>query len=305
MKTWETDETFLSRWLENKLTEEERKEFEASAEYEAYVKTTKDMEAFELDDYDEKSALTKLKNRISTANQTQDKVRSFRPLWYISAAAILIIGGFAIWQFLKPKPMLEIVAQERLKHALPDGSLVELRAGAIISYIEDSWLEERSVLLKGEAYFEVNTGKKFEIELEEGKVRVLGTRFNIVPKPDMLEVVCYEGKVQVEAYGKGTDLSEGESVLIVKNGKLQTDKVLLNRPVWLSSVARVKDASLVEVLEQLEKLYGVEIRGEFDKTERFNFTFPTDNLEIALMQVLGPLDLKFEMDSEGNVLVYE
>ena len=55
----------------------------------------------------------------------------------------------------------------------------------------------RKVSLEGEAFFEVNPGKKFEVVSKFGKTIVLGTSFNIYSRNSSYQVTCMTGKVKV------------------------------------------------------------------------------------------------------------
>ncbi|MDR1279863.1 MAG: FecR domain-containing protein [Opitutaceae bacterium] len=97
---------------------------------------------------------------------------------------------------LASAPRLRILANEQ--HALPDGSLVELREGSRITPAF-SPNERRVHLLAGEAYFTVakDPARPFVVEVDGVSVQAVGTIFNVRLDPASVEVLVTEGKVRV------------------------------------------------------------------------------------------------------------
>ncbi|MDW3645533.1 MAG: FecR family protein [Bacteroidia bacterium] len=306
MKAWETDETFLSRWLSGELTEEELRSFKASPEYESYVATAEALKPFEVGEYDETAELGKVMKRIQSEKQEEGKVVSLGRIWYFAAAAviILLIGFFWLRQG-EQIVAKEILAEKREQVVLPDQSSIELQAGSFLSYAASDWENNREVFLKGEAFFEVEKGEKFDIKLKDGTVSILGTSFLITEMEDSLEVVCFSGKVQVEAYGFKEILEAGEKVLAVKDKSPERTETALVQPLWLSSNIRLTDAPLSVVLMQLEEIYGVQFTGSIDQQNVFTGNFPTGDLETALAQVLGPFNIEYELDEARTLVIFK
>ena len=73
-------------------------------------------------------------------------------------------------------------------------------AGSELNYNASKWGEKRELELKGEAFFDVEKGKRFDVNTELGKISVLGTEFNVLSRDSIFKVSCYEGLVQV-TYG--------------------------------------------------------------------------------------------------------
>lgn len=303
MKPWEADDTFLSRWLNEELTPEELQAFEASSDYADYVRTARALDAFEVGDYDAQAALKQVKQRLQPT--VVKPLRTSRSWYYAAAAVVLLLISFtAIW-YLNQDSSIEILAQENQEISLPDGSIIQLEAGSLVRYSDEDWEENRSVFLQGQAYFEVEKGKKFDILLEQGQVQILGTSFNIIEKQDTLRVVCYTGKVSVDAFGEKTILNPGEAVTAIKNAAPITEATSLAQPLWLSNRIRLQDIPLGEVISQLTEIYGFGFIGNYDSDALFNGTFPTDDLEAALLQVFGPFSLTYQIDTSRNAIILE
>lgn len=304
MKAWETDETFLSRWLSGELTEEELRSFKASPDYESYVATAEALKPFEVGEYNEEAELGKVLNRIQ-AEKEEGKVVSLGRIWYFAAAAviILLIGFFWLRQG-EQMVAKEILAEKREQVVLPDQSSIELQAGSFLSYADSDWENNREVFLKGEAFFEVEKGEKFDIKLKDGTVSILGTSFLIKEMEDSLEVVCFSGKVQVEAYGFREILEAGEKVLAVKDKSPVRAETALVQPIWLSTNISLTDVPLSAVLKQLEEIYAVQFKGSID-SHMYTGNFPASDLETALAQVLGPFNIEYELNEARTLVTFK
>ena len=307
MKPWETDDTFLSRWLNGELSEEELTEFKASPEYEAYLATTSAFDQVEVGAYAQDQALGKLMTRIREAKPpVAAKTISLRRVWWMAAAAVvillLIVGSLRV---LDPNSRESYFAESQLEVALPDGSEVSLAPGSSVEYLADSWMENREVYLKGEAYFDVREGEAFEVILENGQVMVLGTTFEITEFPDRLEVTCFTGKVRVEAYGIIDTLMPQQFLTLYPNQPPTLQNTSLDQPSWLSSKISLENRPLSQVIDQVEEIYEIKIIGLVDQDLVYTGVFPTDDLETALSQVFDPFRIKYELDPYGHVVTIQ
>lgn len=83
--------------------------------------------------------------------------------------------------------------------ALPDGSQVELKAGAELE-VDFSGPQRRVVLRSGEAHFQVakDAQRTFVVMAGGVEVRAVGTAFSVDVAPEAIEVLVTEGRVAVE-----------------------------------------------------------------------------------------------------------
>ncbi|MBD0255118.1 MAG: FecR domain-containing protein, partial [Cytophagales bacterium] len=142
-----------------------------------------------------------------------------RPLWtrtWARAAAVLALAaGLALlvqWYGGRTSaPALVVFGNETaqpLRQTLPDGSIVWLSSRAELTLAAGFNGAERTVFLKGEAFFKVakNPRKPFAVHTGAVVARVLGTSFNV--KTDAtgrrVEVSVTEGKVSVQEARPGT-----------------------------------------------------------------------------------------------------
>ena len=147
-------------------------------------------------------------------------------------------------------PQTELLAESRQQVSLPDGSTIDLQAGSLIRYAKEEWETEREVFMEGEAYFDVEKGEKFEINLKQGKVTILGTTFQITEKEDTLHVTCFSGKVKVQAFGYEETLTPGQSITAIKDFRPLVSQTALTQPIWLSDNVQLQEVPLAQVLAQ-------------------------------------------------------
>ena len=142
--------------------------------------------------------------------------------------------------------------------------------------------------LEGEAFFDVVSkvaeGQKFVVNTNELKIEVLGTAFNVNTHRNKSQVYLKEGKVKVVTDDQEMLMSPGEEI------STQTNKLVKSAPSknfhlsWLEGVAMFQEAPLIDIINKIEELYGVEFtvndNAYFDKN--FTMGIPINNLETAL-----------------------
>ena len=132
-----------------------------------------------------------------TMPQRKPKMRKMLVQWSIAAAIAALLGVTAFMRFYT----ITIYAPtgEHVAQLLSDSSKVHLNAMTKVKYNPYWWRVKRRVILEGEAYFEVNKGKTFEVISAMGETRVLGTSFNIFARGNQYNVHCLTGKVAVKS----------------------------------------------------------------------------------------------------------
>ena len=170
---------------------------------------------------------------------------------------------------------------------LPDGSEIRLSANSSVTYPEAFDDDKREVLLTGKAFFQVvaDPGRPFFVYSGEIVTRVLGTSFWIDGSNPAraIEVSVVTGKVTVSKRAESDLLPTGPvkgGVILTANQKVKFsgksdlfELGLVEEPVPLlphESEAPVEesflfeDTPISEVVEKLEKAYGIEIILEND-----------------------------------------
>lgn len=197
---------------------------------------------------------------------------------------------------------------ERASVTLPDGTKVYLNAESTLSYPASFSLNERTVQLTGEAYFEVkhDTDAPFIVKTAEIQIKVLGTTFNLYAYPDdsWFEASLVEGSIEVTPYkspGKQVHLSPnqkarynhetGEIKVITTDLRVET--------AWKRGDLIFRNQPFKEIIGQLEIFYGVNITANGEYPEEL---FTGSYHENDIIQVLKNLQqhYTFEYQKSGN-----
>lgn len=238
-------------------------------------------EYFDLKKYSEESAWKKVERHIHNQQTTKKSGIKFlflNPVFRIAAAiivaALLTFSGYETFFKSGSSEMVEIrAASQVLKTVtLPDGTLVSLNSNTKLSYPQEFSGKTREVSFEGEAFFEVkpDKNKPFIIHAGQAQIKVLGTSFNVsaYPQTELVEVVVETGKVQVsEQTAKTAKTNEliltpgDKGTLVYSNHSLQkTTNQNPNYLAWKTRNLTFKATSLTEVVDELEKVYKVNIR---------------------------------------------
>lgn len=228
------------------------------------------------------------------------KVRAlslFSPLKIAAAILILLASSFVWFSFLSEETVPEqavvssIVTKstkrgENLTVRLPDGTRVRLNSSSSISYSQNLILEnQRVVELQGEAFFEVKRDeyRPFIVKTNEVHTTVLGTSFNVNAKnQEEIKVAVVSGKVAVEQKKEKVVLTPGEMAVVEeKVGKTKYD---FDQEVgWKNGVLVLRANDFMDVLDDIEQWYGVDIEVEGKIKEKgIDLKYVNESLEEVL-----------------------
>jgi len=228
------------------------------------------------DKWDSSGAWDQLHDRLNAdglleKSEADRESRKFLPLLRIAESILLVLAigipalYFGVIRNSDGEPLRTHYADRGVSTVdLPDGSRVFLNEGAEITY-PVVFNQERTVKLKGEAFFEVMSDPVNPFTVRSGKVMisVLGTSFNVKNKSqsDDIEVYVKTGKVRMA-------LEESDRFITLQAEDMgQTADEELSRTVqedpnyiaWKTKDFKFVDAELMEVLMELEESYHVKI----------------------------------------------
>ncbi len=157
-------------------------------------------------------------NRHERPSFTFGRINS---LWKVAALFIFaFLMGLSITQLRSSRILnrlaenqhtIEVPRGAKISMDLADGTKVWLNAGSRLTYSNAFNLEDRTVHLEGEGYFEVAKNKRFSflVEADGVEVEAVGTAFNVKAYPDeaSVEATLVEGIV---------DVSEGRQTIRLK-----------------------------------------------------------------------------------------
>lgn len=273
-------------------------------------------ERIEMEEIYESLNLDKKKNKAGyqtkdrsskTGYELREYSRKSKIRYFVSgifASVILVLLIVAYFQFpekVEQTPALVQIEKstepgQKLSFHLEDGSKIILNAGSKLIYPSSFSSNERTVLLEGEAFFEVtkDAARPFRVVTESVVTTALGTSFNInaFPSNENIDIALVTGKVSVE----GTLQSGSTNSLLLDPGEMATvlksDHTFSKSPFdfnqkisWKDGLIYFKDADYREIVSKLESWYGINIR--------------TNNIPIKEWKFSG----KFEDETLENILI--
>lgn len=247
--------------------------------------------------------------------------RGYRRIWAAAAAAAVLITMSWAW-LMRPPP--ETVIQNAFgvvkKIVLADSSIVILDAHSEIHFQKGKrFLENRSVLLKGEAYFEVrhDPAHPFTVRTIAGRVEDIGTSFVVRGggNAGIMLVALVSGRIAFAPGGAEGGNREREERLIMRPGEVYTyntsNRELKRLPVaaadltgWTRNELVFKNERLREVLAEMERRYGYHfvVRDSTLFSHRFTGVTPLDQPELVIQKIKDLYDLKVMIKGDSIFL---
>ncbi len=159
---------------------------------------------------------------------------------------------------------------------LPDGSKVWLNAASSLRYPTVFVGNERRVDVNGEVYFEVakNASMPFKVSIATpaggpggSVIEVLGTQFNVnaYENETAVRTTLVEGSLKVvnlPANGNTASvvLTPGKQAVITTDSRLKVADADVDKAVaWKRGIFNFEDASLEEVMRQIERWYDIQV----------------------------------------------
>lgn len=180
---------------------------------------------------------------------------------------------------------------EKLTLQMPDKTLITVNSQSEISFTSDYGKEERLVLLKGEAFFEISPDslRPFRVISNGITTTALGTAFNVFAREDQFKIALTEGKVSVTKAEQDVELVPGQMALWESKNPPQKDFSIENfNPdetiSWKAGNLVFDREPLGEILNDLAVWYGVEMHvdKEIDSKRKVVGTFANKNLKDIL-----------------------
>jgi transmembrane sensor len=221
-------------------------------------------------------------------NVTIDKYKTLYN-WTAVACAVFILslGGYYNFIQFNNRNKIEIASTKTFNKDirllnLPDGTRVWINENTEIEYPKHFSGKERTVTLKGEAFFEVKRDPSHPFVISSGPITttVLGTSFNIKAYDNhQPEVNVRTGKVKVETKENTVFLVRGDKAVYgAETSMVRKQRTNVLEPEWKKVLIYVDDLTLQQVIDKL-------------KTDhKFDVTYLDENLKNLKMQ--GTLDTR-------------
>ena len=234
--------------------------------------------------------------------------------WSLRAAAVFVllaIPAFLLFHFLASPIENQLAAGNEVKeYTLPDGTVVTLNAGAVLSCPSKFSGNSRNVMLEGTAWFEVahDKAKPFIIASGNVRIQVVGTSFfvNTHTLSNTKEIILASGKVKVyyeNNPSKMSFLSPGDKAELTADGNaiITTSNEDANYLAWKTKHMVFCNTRLNEVVALLIQVYHTNILISDNRLSdsRITATFDKQSLESVLNVLKATLDLQIRNTGAG------
>lgn len=251
-------------------------------------------------------------NYIAAACWGKTSSKRMRPFIYMYAVAatvaLLIVGAWIVNLMTDSYITVSAPADMNMVCSLPDSSKVWLNVGSTIRYPR-KFLKNREVELKGEAFFQVTkrASSPFRVLFDEASVEVKGTEFNVKSGGKTDEITLFRGSVVFSAAEIAPLVMKPyEQVIYDVTAKQATlSQVDIVEYDWRSTDFRFRDKSLKELVDFLNRTYGVRINIRDKAFENMRFSGSirrNESLSDVLEKVCISSNMRQQTDGDSIIL---
>lgn len=192
-------------------------------------------------------------------------LRSYRSrrVWVACATVLVVAILVPLWHFASEwwnGVPVSLVAQRGEPRAiiLADSTRIQLDANSEL-LVRLGARVRRALLLRGEAFFSVayDAWKPFEVEIGQGRITALGTRFDVETLRDSTRIAVLEGRVGVRTSRGEVVLTAGHSGGYDRSGALLSVSDVDPPTLWASGLRHFEDEPLSAVVERLTRYHAV------------------------------------------------
>jgi transmembrane sensor len=256
---------------------------------------------------------------------------------------LLLSVSFLFFYKSKPQPGAEtntkITSGKKVRKniILPDGTRVSLNSNSELLYDKDMNTKQvRSVILIGEAFFDVshNKSRPFIINTNKISIKVLGTAFNLKAYPEDVETeaTLLRGSIELSVKNrnvKSVRLKPAQKFALIDNctnnitpslsmpttgvkikventAPVQVEgKEYAEEVAWIENKLVFRNQSLREMKPQFERWFNVKLEIKNKDINSFHFTgvFTNENVAQALtsLKLIRPFNFKIK---KHDVIIY-
>lgn len=196
---------------------------------------------------------------------------------------------------------------------LPDSSKVYLDANSSLRFPAAFSGKLRTVMLTGEAYFEVahNKNRPFHVLTKGQMVEVLGTHFNVNAYDDekFIKTTLLEGSVRVSTGGKvamltpgeqsltGNEVTTSKNISVIQNAN--TDEAV----AWKNGFFQFDNADIKTIMRQFARWYNVDVVFEGSVQERlFSGEIHRNLTVLQALELLNYANVHFNIDGKRIIV---
>lgn len=235
--------------------------------------------------------------------EAQPRRNWWLPAGAAAAAAVALIGGWAVLDRDAPAQQIATAPGEHRTIHLADGSKLALNGGTRVTIDPD--IPRQVVLDQGEARFEVRHDASDPFVVLSGGTRLVdaGTIFNVVQDGDVIEVAVAEGAVIYEPGPNEVRLAPGDTLRRAGRGAKPVIGAANPQAIgsWASGALQYDRPTLDQVARDLTRSIGRPVRttGGAERL-RFTGTLLLGGSPEEVLARAGPaLEVKFVKNGEG------
>lgn len=223
--------------------------------------------------------LKEIEKSIKINQQKESRKIRLRRVLYVAASiiCILCLNYYLITNLEKESTVNSLIVQtkkgEQTSVYLPDSSVIAINGETRLEYPQNFSDNKREIYFDGEAYFKIakNENSTFTINIDDYKVEVLGTEFNINTLWNNnieLSLVSGEVKITVKITLDANDsvpihLVAGQKAIYNKDSKqVRIEKSNNRETAWLTKEFVFDSVSIGQIFNELGRAYGVVIQGD-------------------------------------------
>lgn len=315
----------FQKYLDNNCTPTEKKYLDEL--FDSYIEDTVYNDSNDLENEQSLGSelFEKVRGKIKITENPKEKQftkkrKNTTVIWTVAASIAILLGVGIFWISSKRNAPVEnstsvkidlvsrsTIAGEKKEVRLRDGSTVYLNSESKLSYNENFGEDgTRWVKLEGEAFFEVAPDKSRPFIIESGTIvtEVKGTSFNIqaFTENDDIAITVLTGSVGVSKKGIENKIQlvpNTQALFSKENGQISILEVDAQQFInWKNGILNFEEAQLEDVLNAIERWYGVNIVTEnlslndCSLTAKFNrssiyevmesITFAKENIEYTI-----------------------
>lgn len=294
------DKNLINNVIAGSATKKEAREvadwFSSTDEGQAYLSELINQEAQRLDaaGVSENSVHPVISQQILSEINTRIHQRTVRSMIFKVAAVVIpfiLLAGLTFYTNSRVDLFgtteyaeFHIPKGEKTRILFQDGSQAFLNSDTKIKYPRKFGLTNRKIQIEGEAYFKISTNSKrpFIVEINDTKVEVLGTSFNVkaYKEDHEMNIVLDKGKIVFDTPLKDYDMLPGQQAIYdKKTGKCSiiTLEKSGEASLWVNGILSFRDTPMAEVLKTLNRMYNVEFKIEDPIVYKYTYTLTTSN----------------------------
>lgn len=234
----------------------------------------------------------------------------FSAMKYAAIVILVLVVAISGYTYLKPEKYYTIAVSEDTnvkKVLLSDGTTVWLHSNSSLQIPASFLKENRNVVLKGEAFFDVAKKQKnpFNVYTKYVRVRVLGTAFDVKvnEKAKSVETTLVRGHIALlnQDGEQVMKMDPGEKVTYTKDdNKYLTEDVDANLcAAWRLNQTIFENTTLREIAKKLSLKYNVNVNIESSELAQHKFRCVINQDEslagiLNLLKFMAPINYRIE-----------